>query len=107
MNHPIDAFGKKVCDRRKEYGLTQQELAEKLNMSRRTVLHVETGQSNPKFETVALIANYLNISLDAIVFPEGISTNAISKCVYDFFGGKTESEAEKYIALCETADDIK
>lgn len=107
MNNPVDEFGKRVCEKRKETGLTQRELAENLNMSRRTILYAETGQSNPKFETVALIARYLGISIDAIIFRDNTSPNAIAKCVYDYFKDKTEEEAEKIVEMCKSIENIK
>lgn len=106
MNNPLDELGKKVYEKRNEQGLTQKELAEKLGMSHRTIMQAETCQSNPKFETVALLAQYLNFSLDAVVFPESISPNELPKCVVDFFSAKTEAEAEKFIALCKKAEDL-
>lgn len=39
-------------------------------MSIRTVQDLENGIINPKAETILLIAKELNISIDAILFPE-------------------------------------
>ena len=58
-----------------------------------TVTQAEICRSNPKMEMVILLARELNISLDALVFPETATPNAVPKCVYDFFRGKTENEA--------------
>ncbi len=106
MNNPLDEFGKAVLRQRKTKGLTQKELAEKLGMSHRTIMQVEIGQSNPKFETVVLLSQYLDISLDAFLFPETASTKSYPKCVYDFFKDKTIAEAQSYIELCQKAADI-
>ena len=95
-----------MIDARKESGLTQKQLAEKLGMSHRTVMQAEICRSNPKMETVILLAKELNISLDALVFPETATPNAVPKCVYDFFRGKTESEAEKLIDICRRIDEL-
>ena len=62
MNNPLDEFGAKVRSEREVRGLTQKTLAEKLGMSHRTVMQAEICRSNPKFETVVLIARELNIS---------------------------------------------
>ena len=75
-------------------------------MSVRTIIEAEQGRSNPKFETVALLAKELNISLDAIVFPDSAVT-PVSKTVADFFAGKSEAEIQKYITLCHQADAFK
>ena len=65
MNNPIDLFAWKVRSERKRRHLTQKKLAERLSMNSRTIIDLETGKSNPKFETVILLARELNISVDA------------------------------------------
>ena len=72
-------------------------------MNARTIIDLETCQSNPKFETVALVAKELNISVDAAIFPDMVN-QTVSKTVVDFFAGKSEAEIEKYIALCKQAE---
>ena len=98
MNNPLDLFAWKVRSERKRQHLTQRKLAERLNMNARTIIDLETCQSNPKFETVALVAKELNISVDAAIFPDMVN-QTVSKTVVDFFAGKSEAEIEKYIAL--------
>ena len=106
MQNPIESFGTALRAARKNQNLTQKELAEKLGMSIRTIIQAEQGYSNPKFETVVILSKELNISLDAIVFPDSAVT-PISKNVVDFFSGKTEVEIQKYISLCQQADSFK
>lgn len=106
MQNPIDSLGIALRNARKKRNLTQRELADKLHMSVRTIIEAEQGRSNPKFETVALIAKELNVSLDAIVFPDSSATS-VSKSVIDFFSGKSETEIQKYITLCQQADAFK
>ena len=106
MNNPLDEFGAKVRIEREVRGLTQKTLAEKLGMSHRTVMQAEICRSNPKFETVVLLARELNISSDALIFPETTSPNSVPKCVYDFFKGKTDLEAQKLIELCKNIEAL-
>ena len=75
-------------------------------MSVRTIIEIGLGRSNPRLETVALLAEELNISLDAIVFPDTATATA-SKTITDFFAGKSEAEIQKYISLCQQADAFK
>jgi transcriptional regulator with XRE-family HTH domain len=86
--------------------MTQVRLAEKLGMSKRTIIQAERGQSNPKFETIVLIAHELDISLDALVFPDTASPNNVSKCVYEFFKDKSERESQQFIDLCVDAASL-
>ena len=94
MNNPLDLFAWKVRSERKRKHLTQKQLAERLGMNSRTIIDLETCQSNPKFETVVLVAKELNISVDAAIFPEMVN-QTVSKTVVDFFAGKSEAEIEK------------
>lgn len=94
MNNPLDLFAWKVRSERKRQHLTQKQLAERLGMNPRTIIDLETCQSNPKFETVVLVAKELNISVDAAIFPEMVN-QTVSKTVVDFFAGKSEAEIEK------------
>lgn len=95
-----------VRNGRKREKLTQVELAERLHMSIRTIQDIENQKSNPKFETVVLICKELNISLDAILYPD-LPVATVSKTVIDFFKDKNEIEAQKYIDLCKKAFEIK
>ena len=84
----------------------QRLVAERLGMNSRTIIDLETCQSNPKFETVVLVAKELNISVDAAIFPEMVN-QTVSKTVVDFFAGKSEAEIEKFIALCKQAETFQ
>lgn len=106
MHDLLDDFASEVRRKRKIVGYTQIQLAEKLHMSICTIQDLENGISNPKTETVFLIARELNISIDAILFPE-LSTSKVSKTVVDFFAGKTEADVQKYISLCQQAEQLK
>ena len=86
--------------------LTQREVAERLNMSTRTILAIETCKSSPRFETVALISEEMDISLDGIVFHDR-APQTVAKCVLDYFAGKSEEESQRYIDLCMSADKLK
>ena len=94
-----------VRNGRKREKLTQAELAERLHMSIRTIQDIENQKNNAKFETIVLICKELNISFDAILYPD-IPVSSVSKCVIDFFKNKSESESQKYIALCKHAQTI-
>ena len=56
-------IGKRIKKARKERGITQQELAEKVNMHDTTISRIETGFSNPSILTINKIAKALKIPL--------------------------------------------
>ena len=95
-----------VRNGRKREKLTQAELAERLHMSIRTIQDIENQKNNAKFETIVLICKELNISFDAILYPD-IPVSSASKCVMDFFKNKSENESQKYIDFCKKVSEIK
>ena len=106
MKNPLDLFAADLRTARTKRNLTQQELADKLHMSVRTIIEIEKCKSSPRFETVATLARELNISLDAVVF-QNLQSDTVSKNVIDFFSDKSEDEIQKYITLCQQADALK
>lgn len=63
---------KKISDtlfaHRKAYGFSQEELAEKIGVSRQAVSKWERGESSPDTENLIAIAKLYNISIDELVF---------------------------------------
>ena len=55
---------------RKEKGITQEQLAEALNVSNRTVSRWETGNNMPDISILVDIADYYNISIPEIIAGE-------------------------------------
>ena len=52
---------------RKENQYTQEEIAEKINVSRQSVAKWENGESNPDIESCIKLANLYNVKLDDLV----------------------------------------
>lgn len=60
-------FGEKLSFLRKQRGMTQLELAEKLDISRQAVSRWEQGTSEPSTENLVSIGKLFDISVDALV----------------------------------------
>ena len=58
---------------RTELGLSQEKLAEILGFDSRTILNIENGRGNPKFEKLYPLVRHLNISADRIFYPESVT----------------------------------
>jgi transcriptional regulator with XRE-family HTH domain len=52
---------------RKEYGLTQQAIADIINLSQRAYAHYEKGEQEPNIETLIKLADYYKLPLDILV----------------------------------------
>ena len=59
-------IGKKLKELRKSENLTQEELAIKLNISRVNYTRYETDASRPDYETLILLADFYDITLDEL-----------------------------------------
>ena len=72
------SFSENLKQIRKEHHLSQEELAELLDVSRQAVSKWEQGQGYPEVEKLLLLSSKLNISLDALMSNE-ISHDAVAK----------------------------
>lgn len=59
----MKAFGKRVSEVRRSRGLTQQELAEKVNMSVVAIAYIETGKRWARLGTLSKIAKSLKVNV--------------------------------------------
>ena len=64
------SFSENLKQIRKEHHLSQEELAELLDVSRQAVSKWEQGQGYPEVEKLLLLSRKLNISLDALMSNE-------------------------------------
>lgn len=57
---------------RKEHNLTQEQLAEKLGLTRSRIGNYEQGNREPSFEILELLADFFNVSMGTFL-DEGVS----------------------------------
>ena len=60
-------FGNKLYELRKGKGFTQEELANRLDVTRQTVSKWELGDSTPDLDKLVLLAELFDMSLDELV----------------------------------------
>ena len=63
----IMEFNEKLQDLRKQKGLTQEELAEKLYVSRTAVSKWESGRGYPNIESLKAIAKFFGVTVDELL----------------------------------------
>lgn len=61
-------IGKSIKKHRTEKGMTQDQLAEKLNVTRQAISNWETGKTQPGIETLTTIATHLGISVETLIY---------------------------------------
>lgn len=60
-------FNKVLKSLRQSMGITQEDLAKTLNISRSAVGMYEKGDREPDYETLELIADYFNVDIDYLL----------------------------------------
>ena len=61
-------MGKRICTSRKEFHLTQEQLAEKMGVSLQTISCIELGKKAIRPENLANLCSCLNVSADYILY---------------------------------------
>ena len=77
-------FSEKLKSKRKEFGMSQEQLAEKLNVSRQAITKWETDGGLPDIENILSIASLFNITVDDL-----LSSEKQMKSRSDFFYNST------------------
>ncbi len=66
-NTDLIEIGNRISKRRKHLGLTQEALAEKMNVSVQMISNLERGNKAIKIENLIKISDILNVSTDYIL----------------------------------------
>ena len=69
-------FNEKLQELRKRKGLTQEELAEKLYVSRTAISKWESGRGYPNIESLKAIAKFFSVTVDELLSTDEILTIA-------------------------------
>lgn len=72
-------FGEKLREARKKAGMTQEQLAEVLSVSRQAVTKWESDKGIPDVENLKFIAKVLNVRIDYLLDEEGILDLSITR----------------------------
>src|SRR5699024_7281807 len=60
-------LGKKIMTMRNEKNLSQEQLAEKLNVTRQTISNWENGKFYPDIDSLVNLSKFFNVSLDDLL----------------------------------------
>ena len=89
----MSELGNKIAKKRKDLGMTQQEFADRLSVTRQTVSRWEAGTVMPDIDKMQDIANTLNTSCDYLLKDdvteeETMVSKGISRLLQDVQGRK-------------------
>lgn len=95
-----------VREARTELGLSQEKLAEILNLDQRTILNIEAGRGNPKFEKLYPLITYPKIPADKIFYPDSRSQSPSLQKLLTLLNDCTEQEANDLLPMVRYLLDL-
>lgn len=90
------SISKNITDLRKKKGITQEQLAVALKISPQAVSKWETNTSQPDTQTLPLIAEYFEVSIDYLFYGEEYAYNDIYNKVWDKVAAHSQQSKESY-----------
>ena len=84
MRHDLKECGKRIQQLRKERGLTQEQLAEKLNVSQNTIAKIESGLRKPSIDFLFELSEFFGVSTNYLVLgiqPEDMGKGSLKETI--------------------------
>lgn len=100
-------FGNKLRLLRKEKGLTQKQLADKLGLAFSTISMYERGDREPDFEILESIADFFNVSMDYLHGKSSSNTTTNDDIKFALFNSKEGITDEMLDEVKEFAKFVK
>ncbi|MBQ3510440.1 MAG: helix-turn-helix transcriptional regulator [Peptococcaceae bacterium] len=98
------AIGQRIRKVRKAHGLSQEQLAEQVGISKTHMSHIETGNTKLSLPVLVDIARSLHVSTDDLLFEAGnLHTQAMTQEVFDIMNSCTYQQAQVLKELLKTA----
>ena len=91
-------IGENILQKRKERGITQEELAEFMMVTKASVSKWETGQSHPDILLLPKLATFFNISVDELIgYDPDLSSTQIQKFYIDLENCVTDTDMDSIV----------
>ncbi len=74
MELDYKALGKRICKARERTNMTQDRLAEKVNLSPSHISHIESGKTKVSLPSLVNIANVLGTTVDSLLHDNVVVT---------------------------------
>lgn len=87
-------YGARIKWLRNNNGLTQEQLAERIGITRTYLLKIENGSQVGPVELAVELATYFNVSLDFLLLGNGHLTKNRKQCLKEVISVLSELEAE-------------
>ena len=92
-------FGNRLYELRKQMGMSQEELANRLEVTRQTVSKWEVGDSTPDMDKLVALGALFEISLDELVLGKVPVTTALDELGAKVMTPKNKEKAKKGVKI--------
>lgn len=99
MNQSVSALGDAVRTIRKSKNLSQEALAEKIGVCKRTIIDIEKNTGNPKFEILCMLVRELDLPLYQVFYPEIAQNLDIKNVLIQELSGCSEYEMKIILSM--------
>lgn len=89
-----EEYGARIKHLRKNCGLTQEQLAEKMSISSTYILKIENGKQTGPVELAVNFAEFFDVSLDYLLLGRGFQVKNQKRCLRMTIAFLSELEAK-------------
>lgn len=99
MNQSVSALGDAVRATRKSKNLSQEALAEKIGVCKRTIIDIEKNTGNPKFEILCMLVRELDLPLYQVFYSEASNNLEIQNILVRELSDCTDYEMKVILSV--------
>lgn len=105
MNQKGKALGNLVRETRKRRHLSQEALAERIGVCKRTIIDIENNTGNPKFEILYALVRELDLPLYQVFYPELSNSVEMKNMFMKELSGCTDYEMKVILSVVKSLRD--
>lgn len=102
MNHNREILGDVVRTTRKSRHLSQEALAERIGVCKRTIIDIESNTGNPKFEVLYLLVRELNLPLYRVFYPDVEENSELKSVIMQELSSCSEYEMKVILSIVKS-----
>ena len=102
MRKSIDTLGKAVRTARKNKHLSQEALAERIGVCKRTIIDIENNTGNPKFEILYALVRELDLPLHQVFYPDMSENPELKSMLMQELDNCSEYEMKILLAVIQS-----
>lgn len=102
MSQSTETLGKAVRAARKNKHLSQEALAERVGVCKRTIIDIENNTGNPKFEILYGLVRELNLPLHQVFYPEVAENSELKNALMHELDNCSEYEMRIILSVVQS-----